>query len=126
MTFFFLAEGEIGASCCVDPCGVPGCVGVAHGYLRPLGAKGKVGTGSGSHAGGVLEGGDARDIQSTSGYTQSGVDVVVAVGVVGAGGRADSCGPDFLGGSGGHGNQSQKRCLEKWNFTSQRCLDCLI
>ena len=108
----FLTVGKVGASGSVDSSGVSGSVGVAHGYLRPLGAKGKVGAGSGSHAGGVLEGGDARDIQSTSGYTQSGVDVVVAVGVVGAGGRADSCGPDFLGGSGGHGNQSQKRCLK--------------
>ena len=108
----FLTVGKVGASGSVDSGRVSGSVGVAHGNLRPLGAKGEVGAGSGSHAGGVLEGRDAGDVQRTSGHTQSGVNVIVAVGIIGACGRADSCGPDFLGGSGGHGNQSQKRCLK--------------
>ena len=112
----FLTVGKVGASGSVDSGRVSGSVGVAHGNLRPLGAKGEVGAGSGSHAGGVLEGRDAGDVQRTSGHTQSGVNVIVAVGIVGAGGRADSCGPDFLGGSRSHGNQSQKRCLLKVEF----------
>ena len=109
----FLAIGEVGAGGSVNTSGVPGGIGVAHGDLRPLGAIGEIGTGGGSHTGGVLEGRNSGYVQSTPRYAQSGVNVVVAVGVVGAGSGADTGGPYLLGGSRGHGNQSQKRCLKK-------------
>ena len=109
----FLTEGKVGASSSVDSSGVTGSIGVAHGDLGPLGAIGEIGTGGGSHTGGVLEGRNSGHVQSAPGNAQSGVNVVVAVGVVGAGSGADTGGPYLLGGSRGHGNQSQKRCLKK-------------
>ena len=55
--FFFLAEGEIGASCCVDPRGVPGGVGVAHGYYGGCTTMRVVRAGCWWHTRGPLESG---------------------------------------------------------------------
>merc|ERR1712026_40997 len=106
----FLAIGEVGAGGSVNTSGVPGGIGIAQRYLRSLGTVRIVGTSSGSNSGGELKGRNSRHVKGTSGYTQSGVNVVVAVGVVGAGSGADTGGPYLLGGSRGHGNQSQERC----------------
>ena len=93
----FLAIGEVRASSGVDTSGVASGVGVAHGGSGPLGAIGEIRAGSGGNTSGVLKGGDTGNARGASGHTQGGVDVVIAVGVVWAGGWADASGPHFLG-----------------------------
>ena len=111
---FFLAEREIGASCCVDPRGVPGGVGVAHGYYGGCTTMRVVRAGCWWHTRGPLESGGSSGYPGKGpGKPGCGVKIVVTDGVVGACGRWHTWGPYGLRGRWGQGQQRTEWSLQR-------------
>ena len=111
---FFLAEREIGASCCVDPRGVPGGVGVAHRYYGGCTTMRVVRAGCWWHTRGPLESwGSSGYPGQGPGKPRCGVKIVVTDGVVGASSWWHTWGPYGLRGRWGQGQQRTEWSLQR-------------